>query len=113
MLKGFRDFVLRGNVVDLAIAVIIGAAFTSVVNSLVADVLNPLIVVNFLVPISTERNCNLVLYFTRRIHSKASRKAQVTDNNSNTSALAQGNNSHANALNKPAGEDKEKNSEEK
>jgi large conductance mechanosensitive channel len=43
MLKGFRDFVLRGNVVDLAIAVIIGAAFTSVVNSLVSDVLNPLI----------------------------------------------------------------------
>ena len=43
MLKGFRDFVLRGNVVDLAIAVIIGAAFTGVVNSLVSDVLNPLI----------------------------------------------------------------------
>lgn len=43
MLKGFRDFVLRGNVVDLAIAVIIGAAFTGVVNSLVADVINPLI----------------------------------------------------------------------
>ena len=43
MLKGFREFVLRGNVVDLAIAVIIGAAFTGVVNSLVADVFNPLI----------------------------------------------------------------------
>ncbi len=43
MLKGFRDFVLRGNVVDLAIAVIIGAAFTSVINSLVGDVFNPLI----------------------------------------------------------------------
>jgi large conductance mechanosensitive channel len=43
MLKGFRDFVLRGNVVDLAIAVIIGAAFTAVINSLVGDVLNPLI----------------------------------------------------------------------
>ncbi len=43
MLKGFRDFILRGNVVDLAVAVIIGAAFTAIVNSLVADVLNPLI----------------------------------------------------------------------
>ncbi|HWG20602.1 MAG TPA: large conductance mechanosensitive channel protein MscL [Terracidiphilus sp.] len=43
MLKGFREFVLRGNVVDLAVAVIIGAAFTSIVNSLVADVLTPLI----------------------------------------------------------------------
>jgi large conductance mechanosensitive channel len=43
MLKGFRDFVLRGNVVDLAVAVIIGAAFTSIVNSLVKDVITPLI----------------------------------------------------------------------
>ncbi|HEY1577467.1 MAG TPA: large conductance mechanosensitive channel protein MscL [Terracidiphilus sp.] len=43
MLKGFRDFVLRGNVVDLAIAVIIGAAFNGVVTSLVGDVFNPLI----------------------------------------------------------------------
>ncbi len=43
MLKGFRDFVLRGNVVDLAVAVILGAAFTAIVNSLVGDVLNPLI----------------------------------------------------------------------
>lgn len=43
MLKGFRDFILRGNVVDLAVAVIIGAAFTGIVNSLVTDVLNPLI----------------------------------------------------------------------
>ena len=43
MLKGFRDFILRGNVVDLAVAVILGAAFNSIVNSLVGDVLNPLI----------------------------------------------------------------------
>lgn len=43
MLKGFRDFILRGNVVDLAIAVIIGAAFNAIVTSLVGDVLNPLI----------------------------------------------------------------------
>ncbi len=43
MLKGFRDFILRGNVIDLAVAVIIGAAFTSIVNSLVADIINPLV----------------------------------------------------------------------
>ncbi len=43
MLKGFRDFILRGNVVDLAVAVIIGAAFTGIVNSLVTDLINPLI----------------------------------------------------------------------
>jgi large conductance mechanosensitive channel len=41
MLKGFRDFILRGNAVDLAVAVIIGAAFTAIVNSLVADMLTP------------------------------------------------------------------------
>ena len=43
MLKGFRDFILRGNVVDLAIAVILGAAFNAIVTSLVSDVLNPLL----------------------------------------------------------------------
>jgi large conductance mechanosensitive channel len=43
MFKGFRDFIFRGNVVDLAVAVIIGAAFNAIVSSLVADVLNPLI----------------------------------------------------------------------
>ena len=43
MLKGFRDFILRGNVVDLAVAVIIGAAFGAIVNSLVADIIMPLI----------------------------------------------------------------------
>jgi large conductance mechanosensitive channel len=42
-LKGFRDFVLRGNVVDLAIAVIIGAAFNAIVNSMVKDVLTQFI----------------------------------------------------------------------
>jgi len=41
--KGFRDFILRGNVVDLAVAVIIGAAFTGIVNALVSDLFNPLI----------------------------------------------------------------------
>jgi large conductance mechanosensitive channel len=43
MLKGFRDFVLRGNVVDLAVAVIIGAAFAAITNSLVTDIINPFI----------------------------------------------------------------------
>jgi large conductance mechanosensitive channel len=43
MLKGFRDFILRGNVVDLAVAVIIGAAFSGIVTSLVNDVLKQFI----------------------------------------------------------------------
>ena len=43
MIKGFKDFILRGNVVDLAVAVVIGAAFTAVVNSLVDSFLTPLI----------------------------------------------------------------------
>lgn len=45
MLKGFRDFVLRGNVVDLAVAVVIGAAFGAVVNGFVANILTPLIAI--------------------------------------------------------------------
>ena len=43
MLKGFRDFLLRGNVVDLAVAVVIGAAFGAVVTAFVAGFLTPLI----------------------------------------------------------------------
>jgi large conductance mechanosensitive channel len=43
MLKGFRDFILRGNIIDLAIAVIIGVAFNAVVTSLTNDFLKPLI----------------------------------------------------------------------
>lgn len=43
MFKGFRDFILRGNVMDLAIAFIMGAAFNSVVTSLVKNVFTPLI----------------------------------------------------------------------
>jgi large conductance mechanosensitive channel len=43
MLEEFKKFAMRGNVVDLAIAVIIGAAFGAIVNSLVADVLMPII----------------------------------------------------------------------
>ncbi|GIK41858.1 MAG: large-conductance mechanosensitive channel [Chloroflexota bacterium] len=43
MLKEFRDFINRGNVLDLAVAVIIGAAFTGIVNSLVNDIITPII----------------------------------------------------------------------
>ena len=43
MLKGFRDFILRGNVMDLAVAVIIGAAFTAIVTSLTEKIINPLL----------------------------------------------------------------------
>ena len=43
MLKGFKEFMLRGNVIDLAVAVIIGAAFGAVVTALVKDLLTPLI----------------------------------------------------------------------
>ena len=43
MIKEFREFILRGNVVDLAIAVVIGLAFGAVINSFVADILTPLL----------------------------------------------------------------------
>jgi len=43
MLKGFRDFILRGNVMDLAVAVVIGAAFSKIITALVSDLINPLI----------------------------------------------------------------------
>ena len=43
MLKGFRDFLFRGNIVDLAVAVVIGGAFGAVVNALVKDIITPII----------------------------------------------------------------------
>ncbi len=43
MLKGFRDFIARGNVLDLAVGVIIGAAFGAIVDSLVKDLITPII----------------------------------------------------------------------
>jgi large conductance mechanosensitive channel len=43
MFEEFRRFIARGNVVDLAVGLIVGAAFTAIVNSLVGDILNPLI----------------------------------------------------------------------
>lgn len=42
-MKGFRDFLFRGNVVDLAVAVVIGGAFSAVVNALVKDIVTPII----------------------------------------------------------------------
>ena len=47
MLEGFRKFILRGNVVDLAIAVVIGGAFGAVVNALVKDIVTPIVAMIF------------------------------------------------------------------
>lgn len=43
MIKEFKEFISRGNMMDLAVGVIIGSAFTAIVNSLVKDLINPLI----------------------------------------------------------------------
>jgi large conductance mechanosensitive channel len=43
VLKGFREFVARGNVIDLAVGVVIGAAFTALVNAFVVNLINPLL----------------------------------------------------------------------
>lgn len=43
MIQEFKEFAMRGNVIDLAVGVIIGAAFTSIVDSIVKDVMNPII----------------------------------------------------------------------
>jgi len=43
MLKEFKDFAMRGNVIDLAVGVVIGAAFNKIVSSLIEDVITPLI----------------------------------------------------------------------
>ena len=42
-MKGFRDFISRGNLIDLAVAVVIGTAFTAVVTAIVADLITPLV----------------------------------------------------------------------
>jgi large conductance mechanosensitive channel len=47
MIKGFREFILRGNVIDLAVAVVIGAAFGAVITAFVADIITPLIAAIF------------------------------------------------------------------
>lgn len=43
MLKEFKDFIARGNVMDMAVGIIIGAAFTAIVTSLVGDLINPIV----------------------------------------------------------------------
>lgn len=43
MIKGFKEFMMRGNVIDLAVAVVIGAAFTALVNAVVESIINPII----------------------------------------------------------------------
>ncbi len=58
MLKEFKEFLLRGNVVDLAVGVVIGAAFGTIVSSLVADLITPLIAAVAKVPDFSE------LFFT-------------------------------------------------
>lgn len=59
MLKGFKDFLMRGNVVDLAVAVVIGAAFGRVVQALVEGLINPLIAA-----IAGKQDLSLVGQFT-------------------------------------------------
>lgn len=54
MLKEFRDFALKGNVVDLAVAVIIGTAFGAIISSLVEDVITPLLLTPALKAIRAE-----------------------------------------------------------
>ncbi|PYG00951.1 large conductance mechanosensitive channel [Georgenia satyanarayanai] len=43
MLKGFRDFITRGNVIELAVAVVIGSAFTTIVNTVVTSIITPVV----------------------------------------------------------------------
>ncbi|QYX57685.1 large conductance mechanosensitive channel protein MscL [Roseovarius sp. SCSIO 43702] len=43
MIKEFKDFIAKGNVMDMAVGIIVGAAFTAIVSSLVADLINPII----------------------------------------------------------------------
>lgn len=102
MIKGFRDFLLRGNVVDLAIAVVIGAAFGAVVTSFVEDVITPIIgaiggqpdfsaivlgpmkIGNFLNAVISFLIIALVIYFVvvvpmNRIMERARRKTEVAE----------------------------------
>jgi len=66
MLKEFKDFITRGNVVDLAVAVVIGAAFTGVVNSFAKDVLMQFIAAIFGTPdfakVSVQVNATEIYY---------------------------------------------------
>jgi large conductance mechanosensitive channel len=59
MIKGFKEFIMRGNVIDLAVAVVIGAAFTAVINAVVEWLITPLIAA-----IAGEPNLDNVWVFT-------------------------------------------------
>jgi large conductance mechanosensitive channel len=59
MLKGFKEFIMRGNVVDLAVAFVIGAAFGKIVNAIVDGLINPLIAAIF-----GKTDISGVLFFT-------------------------------------------------
>ncbi|MDQ1084577.1 MULTISPECIES: large conductance mechanosensitive channel protein MscL [Microbacterium] len=59
MIKGFKEFILRGNVIDLAVAVVIGAAFTAIVNAMVQGLINPLI--GFLFQVGDLSDLNLTV----------------------------------------------------
>ena len=43
MIQGFKEFITKGNVIDLAVAVVIGGAFTAIVNAVVSSIINPLV----------------------------------------------------------------------
>jgi large conductance mechanosensitive channel len=60
MLKGFREFILRGNVIDLAVGIMVGAAFNNVVNSLVKDLMTP-----FIAAIATQPNFSALTFTVR------------------------------------------------
>ncbi|WP_417510902.1 large conductance mechanosensitive channel protein MscL [Microbacterium sp.] len=47
MFKGFKEFIAQGNVIDLAVAVVIGGAFTAIVNAVVASIINPIVALFF------------------------------------------------------------------
>ncbi|MFJ4046612.1 large conductance mechanosensitive channel protein MscL [Microbacterium sp. NPDC089987] len=47
MIQGFKEFVTKGNVIDLAVAVVIGTAFTAIVNAVVSSIINPLVAMVF------------------------------------------------------------------
>lgn len=56
-MKGFKEFLFRGNIIDLAIAVVIGAAFTNVINAFVKGVINPVVGLFGTGDLSSYRSC--------------------------------------------------------
>lgn len=74
MLDGFKKFILRGNVVDMAVGVVIGAAFASVVGGLTSAFLNPLIKLatgggeKFVAPVHGSRHCIPSRQLHQRLH---------------------------------------------